>query len=72
MSLPHSAGLHFDTPPIELETGPDPRFSVIWMHGLGADGGDFEPIVAKLGLPDTPALRFRHYASSSRTHPTAR
>ena len=48
----------FDTPPIELETGPDPRFSVIWMHGLGADGSDFEPIVAELGLPRTPALRF--------------
>lgn len=47
-----------DTPPIEVETGPNPQWSVIWMHGLGADGSDFEPIVAELGLPDELALRF--------------
>lgn len=47
-----------DTPPIEVETGPNPKWSVIWMHGLGADGSDFEPIVAELGLPDALALRF--------------
>lgn len=47
-----------DTPPIEVETGPEPSFSVIWMHGLGADGSDFEPIVEELKLPETPALRF--------------
>src|SRR5690606_32511694 len=58
LSPSHPADLLFDTPPIELETGPDPRFSVIWMHGLGADGSDFEPIVAELGLPDTTAIRF--------------
>ena len=56
---PHSSpGLVFDTPPIELETGPDPRYSVIWMHGLGADGGDFEPVIPALGLPRSPAVRF--------------
>ena len=43
---------------IELETGPRPAASVIWMHGLGADGHDFEPIVAELELPATLALRF--------------
>lgn len=43
---------------IELETGRHPAASVIWMHGLGADGHDFEPIVAELGLPETLALRF--------------
>ena len=47
-----------DTPPIEIETGPNPQWSVIWMHGLGADGSDFVPIVPELGLPDQPALRF--------------
>lgn len=47
-----------DTPPIEVETGPNPRWSVIWMHGLGADGSDFEPIVPELGLAEAPAVRF--------------
>ena len=32
--------------------------AVIWLHGLGADGYDFEPIVTELGLADTPAIRF--------------
>lgn len=36
---------------IELETRPNPSHSVIWMHGLGADGGDFVPIVQELKLP---------------------
>src|SRR5207244_11065659 len=43
---------------VEVETGPRPAASVIWMHGLGADGHDFEPIVAELELPATLALRF--------------
>ncbi len=43
---------------IEIETGPDPTGSVIWLHGLGADGHDFEPIVGELGLADDLALRF--------------
>src|SRR2546423_351494 len=43
---------------VEIETGPRPAASVIWMHGLGADGHDFEPIVAELELPETLALRF--------------
>ncbi|TAH53178.1 MAG: carboxylesterase [Betaproteobacteria bacterium] len=47
-----------DTPPLEVETGPNPRFSVIWLHGLGADGSDFEPVVPELALPDSPAVRF--------------
>ncbi len=46
------------TPPIEVQTGPNPRFSVIWLHGLGADGSDFEPVVPELRLHDTPAVRF--------------
>jgi phospholipase/carboxylesterase len=43
---------------LELETGPRPTAAVIWLHGLGADGYDFEPIVTELGLADTPAIRF--------------
>lgn len=43
---------------IEVETARDPQYSVIWMHGLGADGHDFEPIVPFLGLPPELAVRF--------------
>ena len=43
---------------VEIESGPNPTFSVIWLHGLGADGHDFEPIVPELRLPDSPAVRF--------------
>lgn len=43
---------------IEIETGANPTGSVIWLHGLGADGHDFEPIVGELGLADDLALRF--------------
>jgi phospholipase/carboxylesterase len=45
-------------PHIELATGPEPRGTVIWMHGLGADGWDFVPIVRELDLPEDLALRF--------------
>jgi phospholipase/carboxylesterase len=43
---------------IQVETAPSPTVAVIWMHGLGADGHDFEPIVPELGLPARPAIRF--------------
>ncbi|HXU90181.1 MAG TPA: dienelactone hydrolase family protein [Methylomirabilota bacterium] len=43
---------------LEIETGPQPTATVIWLHGLGADGYDFEPIVPELGLPDTLPVRF--------------
>lgn len=43
---------------IVVETGPNPAWAVIWLHGLGADGSDFEPVVPELGLPDAPAVRF--------------
>ena len=36
---------------IEIETKPKPSHSVIWLHGLGADGNDFVPIVQQLSLP---------------------
>jgi phospholipase/carboxylesterase len=43
---------------IEVETAPHPAASVIWLHGLGADGHDFEPIVPELRLPASKAVRF--------------
>ncbi len=43
---------------VEIETGPSAQAAVIWMHGLGADGHDFEPIVPELDLPDGLAVRF--------------
>jgi len=42
---------------VELSTDSQPSTSVIWLHGLGADGHDFEPIVPHLGLADA-AVRF--------------
>jgi phospholipase/carboxylesterase len=43
---------------VEIETGSNPTRSVIWLHGLGADGHDFEPIVPELRLPADMAVRF--------------
>ena len=43
---------------IERETGADPRWAVIWLHGLGADGNDFVPILPELVRRDWPAIRF--------------
>lgn len=43
---------------VEKETGPNPQWTVIWLHGLGADGNDFVPIAPELLRPDWPALRF--------------
>jgi phospholipase/carboxylesterase len=43
---------------IEIETAPNPQVSIIWMHGLGADGNDFVPIVKELDLAGLPGIRF--------------
>lgn len=45
-------------PCIETQTASNPRHAVIWLHGLGADGNDFVPIVPELVDPAWPALRF--------------
>jgi len=45
-------------PHLTVETANNPDASVIWLHGLGADGNDFKPIVAELGLPESVAIRF--------------
>jgi phospholipase/carboxylesterase len=43
---------------VEIETGPRPCNAVIWLHGLGADGYDFQPIVPYLGMDSIGATRF--------------
>lgn len=45
---------------VEVVTGEAPQFSVIWLHGLGADGHDFEPIVPALTLPEPMRFIFPH------------
>jgi len=45
---------------VEIETGPKPGAAVIWLHGLGADGHDFEPIVPELRLPKPVRFVFPH------------
>jgi hypothetical protein len=43
---------------IEEETGPDPQWTVLWLHGLGADGNDFVPLVPELVRHGWPSIRF--------------
>jgi phospholipase/carboxylesterase len=43
---------------IEIETGTSPTYTILWMHGLGADGNDFVPIVNELKLPTEKQIRF--------------
>ncbi|MBC7685668.1 MAG: alpha/beta hydrolase [Bdellovibrionales bacterium] len=43
---------------IEVETAPNPSAAIIWMHGLGADGNDFVPLVQELDLAGLPGIRF--------------
>ena len=45
---------------IQIETGPEPEAAVIWLHGLGADGHDFEPIVPELELSKPVRFVFPH------------
>ncbi|MCZ4315927.1 dienelactone hydrolase family protein [Comamonadaceae bacterium G21597-S1] len=45
-------------PHIETTTGENPQASVIWLHGLGADGNDFAAIVPELDLQACPPIRF--------------
>ncbi len=43
---------------VEIETAPEPQHAILWLHGLGADGHDFEPIVPQLLRRGWPPLRF--------------
>jgi len=45
-------------PAVERQTGESPKCAIIWLHGLGADGHDFEPIVDEFDFDQLPALRF--------------
>ena len=45
---------------VETETGPSPRAAIVWMHGLGADGHDFAPIVPELRVPVPVRFVFPH------------
>ena len=45
---------------ITLQTGPEPRYSVIWLHGLGADGSDFVPVAEAMHLPAAVRYIFPH------------
>ena len=47
-------------PPIILQTGKQPQHSIIWLHGLGADGQDFVPIADELDLPVAVRYIFPH------------
>ncbi len=47
-------------PPVEVETGKNPTASVIWLHGLGADGHDFEPVVPEIKLHTPVRFIFPH------------
>jgi phospholipase/carboxylesterase len=47
-------------PNITLGSGPNPAHSIIWLHGLGADGEDFVPIAEELGLPVAVRYIFPH------------
>jgi phospholipase/carboxylesterase len=43
---------------LDIETGPSPDAAIIWLHGLGADAHDFEPIVPEILRPGERAWRF--------------
>ncbi|MEO8463879.1 MAG: dienelactone hydrolase family protein [Gammaproteobacteria bacterium] len=47
-------------PTVEISTGDSPQLAIIWLHGLGADGHDFEPIVPELDLPFPARFVFPH------------
>lgn len=49
-----------NAPPIILQTGKNPQHSIIWLHGLGADGHDFVPIVDELDIPAAVRYIFPH------------
>lgn len=53
-------------PCIEIETSPNPKAAVIWLHGLGADGNDFVPIIPELDLTSCPGIRFVFPSAPSR------
>ena len=47
-------------PNITVESGKSPQHSIIWLHGLGADGGDFVPVAEEMSLPVAVRYIFPH------------
>jgi len=47
-------------PPVTLETGKQPHHSIIWLHGLGADGNDFVPVIDELKFSNPVRYIFPH------------
>ncbi len=45
---------------LEIETAPGPQASIIWLHGLGADGNDFAPLADEIELPVAVRYIFPH------------
>src|SRR5690554_5215971 len=43
---------------LQIDTGTDPKHTVIWLHGLGASGHDFEPVVPEFAFSKSTAVRF--------------
>lgn len=58
MRIPPDIHLPMPLPTAEQETAANPTHSVIWLHGLGADGNDFAPIVPQLLTAASPGIRF--------------
>jgi hypothetical protein len=56
--LPGPAMTESLLPAVEILTGPAPTHAVIWLHGLGADGHDFEPVVDEFDADRLPPTRF--------------
>jgi phospholipase/carboxylesterase len=56
--IQETAMTHSTLDTIEIETAPNPTAAVIWLHGLGADGNDFAPIVRELDLNGCAPIRF--------------
>ena len=54
--------------PIEREINGEPEWSVIWLHGLGADGNDFLPIISELNLNSDIGVRFIFSACTIQAH----
>lgn len=58
VSEKHGTGTAGELETLEIVTGPNPAAAVVWLHGLGADGHDFEPIVPQLGWQGAPDIRY--------------
>ena len=52
---------------IELDSAPNPTVSIIWMHGLGADGSDFAPFVDEIDLAAIGPVRWLFPNAPTRT-----